>query len=427
MVAQKKITFKELKTKSTLIYIDTAWAKNSVNAVSFRKNALVTYKDTQFVSFYDPSGFVVLGKRALGTTNWILRKTNFRGNVKDAHNTISIMVDGNGYLHLAWDHHNNKLHYTKSILPGSLEMLPPMPMTGLAENSVSYPEFYAMPKGDILFLFRDGRSGKGNLVMNRYDVQTGKWKNLHLNLIDGEGLRNAYWQCCVDNNGGIHLSWVWRESPDVSSNHDLAYARSLDGGMTWQKSNGASYTLPINAAAAEYAARIPMQSELINQTSMQADANGYPYIASYWKDSMSAVPQYHIISLSKEGWQVKALNFRKTDFSLQGMGTKAIPIARPQILVQSVNAQTQVMLLFRDIERNDRPSIAMSLDAQWNHWGLSDLSKISLGGWEPCYDFSLWNREKKLHIFAQPVFQSDGEGVSQIAPQKVYVLEWMRK
>jgi hypothetical protein len=34
-------------------------------------------------------------------------------------------------------------------------------------NRVTYPEFHALPGGDLLFLYRDGGSGGGNLAMNR--------------------------------------------------------------------------------------------------------------------------------------------------------------------------------------------------------------------------------------------------------------------
>ncbi|MGO8055575.1 BNR-4 repeat-containing protein, partial [Rhizobium leguminosarum] len=62
--------------------------------------------------------------------------------------------------------------------------------------------------------------------------------------------------------------------------HDICYARSKDGGKTWEKSSGEKYQSPITAANAEYALRIPQKSELINQTSMFADAQGNPYIAN---------------------------------------------------------------------------------------------------------------------------------------------------
>ena len=38
--------------------------------------------------------------------------------------------------------------------------------------------------------------------------------------------------------------------------------------------------------------RQPQNCELINQTSMSADAEGNPYIATYWRDPDSNVPQY---------------------------------------------------------------------------------------------------------------------------------------
>jgi hypothetical protein len=50
---------------------------------------------------------------------WEINRTRYSGNVKDAHNSISIMVDGDGYLHMAWNEHNTKLHYCKSTQPES--------------------------------------------------------------------------------------------------------------------------------------------------------------------------------------------------------------------------------------------------------------------------------------------------------------------
>jgi hypothetical protein len=44
----------------------------------------------------------------------------------------------------------------------------------------------------MLFAYRSGRSGCGNLVLNRYSVKEKVWTRLHDVLIDGEGARNAY-------------------------------------------------------------------------------------------------------------------------------------------------------------------------------------------------------------------------------------------
>lgn len=73
------------------------------------------------------------------------------------------------------------------------------PMTGDDENDVIYPEFYRMSDGDLLFVYRSGASGRGNLVLNRYDLKSRKWSRVQSVLIDGENQRNAYWQLYMDN------------------------------------------------------------------------------------------------------------------------------------------------------------------------------------------------------------------------------------
>jgi hypothetical protein len=410
--------------KVNMIGVDSGWAANSVNSVIFRKNSLVTFGDTQFISFYNKDRYVVLGKRKLSTSKWELKQTPYQGNTADAHNTISMMVDGDGYLHLSWDHHNNPLRYAKSIKPGSLELTEKMPMTGKGEGKVSYPEFYKLADGNLLFLYRDGGSGQGNLVINHYNKGTKTWTQLHSNLINGQGQRNAYWQACTDSRGTIHLSWVWRESPDVASNHDLCYARSRDGGKTWEQSTGEQYNLPITEASAEIACAIPQKSELINQTSMFADASGNPYIATYWREKGSAVPQYHLVFMAASKWQAQNLGFRSTPFSLTGMGSKRIPIARPQIIAKQKGRRLAAAIIFRDEERGSKASVAVSKNLKKHKWIVRDLSGHSLGSWEPSYDTELWKHKGMLHLFTQNVTQVDEEGVADTGPQMVEVLEW---
>lgn len=404
------------------------WASNSVNAVIFRKNSLTSWADTQFVAFYDKDAYVVVGKRHLKQKQWQLRQTPFKGNARDAHNVISLMADGDGFLHISWDHHGHPLHYARSVAPGSLQFQQPEAMTGVRETKVTYPEFYRLPDGNLLFFYRDGSSGQGNMVINKYLLHEKKWIMLHENLIDGQQRRNAYWQACVDGNDAIHISWVWRESPDVASNHDLCYAVSKDGGVTWQKSSGEKYELPINAANAEYACTIPQKSELINQTSMTTDEHGNPFIATYWRDSGSTVPQYHLVYRLKDRWKTNNLAFRKLAFSLSGSGTKRIPISRPQVISWHSGKNVAVAVWFRDEERNNKVSIALNKAINKNAaWQLIDISSFEVGSWEPTYDINLWLEKKQFHAFVQNVQQADGEGTTTTPPQMVQVLQWQPK
>jgi hypothetical protein len=414
-------------TNSRLIPIAEGWAKNQINAVIFRRNSVTTHGNSQYVAFYDASAHVVLAKRNLSDSRWQIHPTQYQGKIEDAHKTICIAVDGEGFLHMAWNHHVSPLQYCRSVAANSLELAAQLPMVADKEERVTYPEFYNLTNGNLLFLYRDGASGNGNLILNQYDVKAKKWTRLQDRLIDGEGERNAYWQMTTDMKGAIHLSWVWRETPDVATNHDLCYAKSTDGGKSWQKSTGEKYQLPITAKSAEYVWRIPQGSELINQTSMSTDADGKPFIATYWRPQGSTVPQYHLVYQGDAGWQVSQVTRRQTPFTLSGGGTRRIPISRPQILIRSKGTRTEAFLIFRDSERGNRVSVAKCADLKRETWTIEDITQRAVGMWEPTYDHMLWNQQKKIHLLVQNVGQGDGEKLEEIAPQMVSILEWLPK
>jgi len=400
------------------------YAKTSVNTVVFRGNSIASLGATQFVSYYDSTGKVVLAKRTLGSTSWQTKTTSISGGVTDAHNSISIGVDGDGFLHMAWSMHSTKLRYCKATAAGSMEMGPESGMMGTLEANTTYPQFFRTKEGNLLFMYRDGSSGSGNLVLNKYDVKTAKWSRVQSNLIDGEGARNAYWEAYIDGSGVLHVGWVWRETADVATNHDICYARSKDGGVTWEKSNGERYTLPIKASTAENALIIAQKSELINQTTIAADDKSRPYIASYWVPAGESVPQYQLVYLDGTGWRSQKIGNRTTDFSLSGVGTKKIPISRPQLMVKTQGDSASAYMVFRDVERGSKVSLAQASNLSNPKWTISDLTNYSVDEWEPSFDTDLWNASHTLDLFVQRAGQGDGETTVALPPQTVTVLEW---
>lgn len=401
-----------------LVEVAPAYSNTSVNTTVFRNNSIVSHGKWQFISFYDADGYLTLGKRKRGKGKWQIKRSQYKGNVKDAHNVISIIADGDGYLHVAFDHHGHKLHYARSLKPMSLELGDMEPMTGKDEGNVTYPEFYTLENGDLLFAYRSGASGRGNLVLNRYYVKTRTWERVQDVLIDGEDKRNAYWQMYVDEEGTIHLSWVWRETWLVETNHDLCYARSEDGGKTWTRTDGTPYRLPITAANAEYACRIPQNSELINQTSMSAH-NGNPYIATYWRDAESSIPQYRMVWHDGEKWNTAQVGERKTPFTLKGGGTKMIPIARPRMVADN----NDIYYITRDAETGSHVAIYHTDYVKSRKWEKKNLTEFAVNAWEPSIDTELWKSKRQLHIFVQQTNQGDGEKTVVSEPTMVYVLE----
>jgi hypothetical protein len=412
-----------LKEDIKITDVSYGWAKTSVNAVIFRQNSLVSHGEFQYIAFYDSTGYVNLGKRKTGAGQWEIHKTQYDGNVLDAHNSISIMVDGDGYLHMSWDHHGHKLNYARSLRPGSLEMGQKQSMTGKVEQKVTYPQFYKMSNGDLLFVYRDGSSGNGNIVLNQYDHKDKTWQQLHKNLIDGEGERNAYWQMYLDKKDILHMSWVWRETGDVATNHDMCYARSMDGGKTWQTSKGQAYSIPVNAKNAEYAMRIPQKSDLINQTSMTADDNSNPYIATYYQGEDDLAPHVYIIYHDGETWGQHRVDHRTLDFDLSGGGTRSIPISRPVVLHSNHSGESKLHVIYRDEEYGDKACMKTIELEHTSDWETTILTETRLDRWEPSFDTELWKEKGILNLFVQEVGQGSGEKAVEMPPTMIRILE----
>ncbi|MGE0759832.1 MAG: BNR-4 repeat-containing protein, partial [Pirellulaceae bacterium] len=216
----------------------------------------------------------------------------------------------------------------------------------------------------------------------------------------------------------------WRETPDVETNHDLAYARSADGGKTWTRTDGSLCPPPITAATAEYAARIPQRSELANQTSMDTDDQGRPYIANFWREAQDAAPQYRIVFHRGEGWRTVQVGRREVDFRREGGGTKRSPVSRPRLLIDGRGPSTRAYLLFRDIERERRMSVASCENLPDGQWTIRDLTASSVGQADPLHDPIVWQQRREIHLFTQFVGQGDGETMEDLPPQMVSVVAW---
>lgn len=403
----------------SLIEVGSGYSSTSVNTTVFRNSSIATLGETQFIAYYDENGFLTLGKRNLNDDRFEIQRSQYQGNVKDAHNIISLMVDGEGYLHVSFDHHGHPLKYCRSIEPLSLTLGELEPMVNRDEQDVTYPEFYRLADGSLLFAYRSGASGRGNLILNRYSLDSHSWQRVQDILIDGENERNAYWQLYVDAQGTIHVSWVWRETWMVETNHDLCYACSKDNGQTWEKSDGTKYELPINKDNAEYACFIPQGSELINQTSMSTDSEGHPYIATYWRDQNDSIPQYRMVWYDGSKWNQQVISNRKTPFSLMGGGTKMIPISRPRMAVEG----DEVFYIFRDEERGSVVSMYYTKDIHKGEWFVEDLTDFPVHAWEPSIDTELWKEKHLLNIFVQDSYQGDGEKTVDSDASTVFVLE----
>ena len=152
---------------------------------------------------------------------------------------------------------------------------------------------------------------------------------------------------------------------------------------------------------------------------MSADAEGNPFIATYWRDQDSDIPQYRLVWFDGKQWQSQQVSNRTTPFSLKGGGTKMIPISRPRMVVD----KNEAYYIFRDEERGSKVSMYYTKNMKEGKWEVKDLTEFAVNAWEPSHDSELWKSDKKLHLFVQDTRQGDGERQMQTEPQMVYVLE----
>ena len=133
------------------------------------------------------------------------------------------------------------------------------------ENRVTYPSFMSSVDGALIFTYRDGASGNGSQLWNVYDPDSQTWKRfLDVPMFDGLGKCNAYFKGPVKGpDGWYHIAWVWRDTPDCATNHDLSYMRSRDL-IHWENSQGKPLTLPVTEQTGEVVAPLKNGEGLFN-------------------------------------------------------------------------------------------------------------------------------------------------------------------
>jgi len=439
-----------------------AYAGSSdINAVAFICSGLLTVSNQEFFAYYGQhetdasyayNGTIWIARRTLGASGWQIFRTTFTPNdITDGHDVVAFGIDGAGYMHLSWGMHDQALHYARSTGPvtgtNAITIGPDLGnMTG-NETSVTYPQFLTMPNGDLLYLYRVGASGGGNTFFNRWLLASQTWTNVNVSagvalpLIQGlwaSSNYNAYPNMpCLDATGNLYLAWTWRETPAYESNHDLNFARSTNGGLTWLRYNGTPYDLPIcengqttdTNQFSQIIVPIPQNSSLINQAGMCLDASNNPVLATWWAPGTPTNNyrrQYVVVFPDTNGvWQTRQVSNRTNDPPGTLEEDAAVrDLGRPVVVC---DRQNRLLVLERDNSGSNGLTIIASrpyaLDPARTNWTAFTLTTDNLGNYEPVIDLARWQRDNVLDIVYQA---SSGEGYTPNAndASPMGVLEW---
>lgn len=256
---------------------------------------LVTVGDRQFVAYYDESRALTVAERTLGASSFrAMKLPSTLG--WDSHNAVVLAIDDAGLIHVAGNMHSSPLVYFRSTRPRAVDSLVRQSaMVGRDEQSCTYPTFFRALDGSLTFMYRSGSSGNGDHIFNRWDAATGRWQRLlDTPLTDGQGQRNAYPVGPVQGpDGRLHLVWVWRDTPDASTNHDLSYAVSRDL-RSWQSAAGRALTLPITLARSDIVDPVPVRAGMINNnTKVGFDSKGRTIVSYHKYDAAGRTQLYN--------------------------------------------------------------------------------------------------------------------------------------
>lgn len=265
---------------------------------------LLTHGDRQFVAFYDDQRRMTVAARKLSSPKWEFVRLPSQL-VWDSHNYVVLAVDRDGYLHLSGNMHAVPLVYFRTTRPLDINTFEAASMVGSEEQQVTYPHWLRAPAGDLVFTYRDGRSGSGNEIYNVYDEKSKKWRRLlDAPLTDGQGHRNAYpVGPMLGPDGYFHLVWTWRDTPDCSTNHDLSYARSKDL-VHWETSGGVPFRLPVRLETAEIIDRVPVRGGMINGNTKIGFDSQKRVVVTYHKFDTNGNTQIYNARREADGWHI---------------------------------------------------------------------------------------------------------------------------
>jgi hypothetical protein len=259
------------------------------------------------VAYYAADSKMTVAQRTLGQKEW--KFTVLPTAIGwDSHNYVTMAFDREGYLHVSGNMHVKPLIYFRSTKPDDASSLEPVAaMTGKNETRCTYPVFSYAKDGALLFQYRFGQSGAGDTYRNRYDEKTKTWTSLtDRPLFEGGSKRNAYpANPVLGPDGWYHQIWVWRESPDASSNHDLSYARSRDL-VSWETAGGAALKLPLTVETPGIIVDAsPQKAGLINGgQSVGFDAKG-KLVISFIKYDANGKTQLYFARWQKGSWKIQ--------------------------------------------------------------------------------------------------------------------------
>ena len=223
----------------------------------------------------------------------------------DAHKNPHLLIDEQGYLYAFYRAHCTPTHLAKSLRPLDISAWQPM---GVVCEQSSYPQPWQLRQGEISVFYRSGSTHNAgeSVVRSRDGGRT--WTKPQL--IAQSPPKNGLYALTIAPGGPwprkIHMAWSVTRG-DWWQRYHVFYASSDDGGVTWRRSDGRPYQLPITEADAEMVFRSDVPDRGVWLQDMQLDASGRLYVLFVDGHTLTYDCAWRVATLADGRWSVHRL------------------------------------------------------------------------------------------------------------------------
>ena len=171
----------------------------------------------------------------------------------DSHNYVTMAIDSAGFIHVSGNMHGVPLVYFRRTQANDAAASSAHRWSATTSSPApTRCSFTARPEPGVQLSRRLQRQRQPHLQQLQPAPRPGAPAE-HA-LLDGKGraTRTRSGRCGPD--AWWHMVWVWRDTPDAETNHDISYAKSRDL-VSWQRADGQAVTLPSRSPAATWSTR----------------------------------------------------------------------------------------------------------------------------------------------------------------------------
>ncbi|KAJ3539570.1 hypothetical protein NM208_g5434 [Fusarium decemcellulare] len=228
----------------------------------------------------------------------------------NGHNTPSIAVDGDGYVHVFTSMHNEPWNYFRSSSANSATLVDRSSEMPDPTLKVTYPVVKRDADGNLWLIVRGQASdsvGRGGYFY-KYTTSSKKWARTSL-----WAYRKGYSVYPNDiqfsSDGDVHLQWEWAKFPASAVRHEGSYLRYTPSSNKYRSASGATVTLPITQDTPDI-----VYQPLTSGESYDGDTGASPVPAfqsaklALYEDSAKNVHvsnAYRFAEKSNQLWQVR--------------------------------------------------------------------------------------------------------------------------